>query len=159
MKNRIIILLVFCFFAPVIWATKGCDQRISPDDFKNRQKAFITEKAELTKQEAAKFFPIYLELQDKKKDLNDQIFELTYQERNEALTEEQYKAILAKIHELRVAQNKLDVVYHEKFTKILSYVKIYRVQKAEMRFHRELLKMMNKDRPYKDKSKGTKDKL
>lgn len=58
---------MMCSLAPVLRAADGCNQRLSPAEFRARQKAYITEKAGLTKEEAARFFPLYFELQDKKK--------------------------------------------------------------------------------------------
>ncbi|KAA6339318.1 hypothetical protein EZS27_012746 [termite gut metagenome] len=145
MKNRIILLLVFCVFSLVLWAAKGYNQYITPDEFRQKQKVFIIEKAQLTSKEAAEFFPIYFEFQDKKRDLNDQIAQLMRGIKEENSMETQYKEIVDKMYELRTTQNELDKIYYEKFKKVLSYKKIYCVQKAEMHFHRELLKTMNKE--------------
>ena len=59
MKRLIILLFIICGFSPLIWAVDGCNQeRLSPEEFRAKQKAFIIEKAGLTKEEAAKFFPV-----------------------------------------------------------------------------------------------------
>ena len=71
MKKLIVLLIMMCGFAPVLWAADGCQQHLSPTEFRAKQQAYITEKAGLTKEEAAKFFPLYFELQDKKKEQND----------------------------------------------------------------------------------------
>ena len=113
MKKLIVLLIMMCGFAPVLWAADGCQQHLSPTEFRAKQQAYITEKAGLTKEEAAKFFPLYFELQDKKKEQN-----------------------------ARIASDRLDKTYFVRFKKILSAKKLYLVQKAEMRFHRELLKGM-----------------
>ncbi|KAA6325808.1 hypothetical protein EZS27_025019 [termite gut metagenome] len=147
MKNRIILLVIVCVFVvPFLRATDGCDQLISPHEFKSKQKAYIIEKAELTSKEADSFFPVYFKLQDQKKELNDQIAQLIRQGKNDRVTEAQYQEIVEKVQELRVAQNDLDKIYYGKFKKILTYRKIYLVQKAEMHFQRELLKNMHKQK-------------
>ena len=51
---------------------------------------------------------------------------------------------LKGVYDARSASDKLERDYYEKFKKILSNKKIYMVQKAEMRFHRELLKSANR---------------
>lgn len=48
------------------------------------------------------------------------------------------------VYDARIASDRLDKTYFDKFKKILSCKKIYLVQRAEMRFHRELLKGMHK---------------
>lgn len=62
MKKLIVLLIMMCGFAPVLWAADGCQQHLSPTEFRAKQQAYITEKAGLTKEEAAKFFPLYFEL-------------------------------------------------------------------------------------------------
>ena len=145
MKRLIILLFIICGFTPLLWAMDGCNQqRLSPEEFRAKQKAFIIEKAGLNKEEAAKFFPVYFELQDKKKALNDKAWGLLRKGKDDNTTEAQYAEILKGVYDARSASDKLERDYYEKFKKILSNKKIYMVQKAEMRFHRELLKSANR---------------
>ena len=145
MKRLIILLFIICGFTPLLWAMDGCNQqRLSPEEFRAKQKAFIIEKAGLNKEEAAKFFPVYFELQDKKKALNDKAWGLLRKGKDDKTTEAQYAGILKGVYDARSASDKLERDYYEKFKKILSNKKIYMVQKAEMRFHRELLKNANR---------------
>ena len=145
MKRLIILLFIICGFTPLLWAMDGCNQqRLSPEEFRAKQKAFIIEKAGLNKEEAAKFFPVYFELQDKKKALNDKAWGLLRKGKDDKTTEAQYAEILKGVYDARSASDKLERDYYEKFKKILSNKKIYMVQKAEMRFHRELLKSANR---------------
>ena len=145
MKRLIILLFIICGFTPLLWAMDGCNQqRLSPEEFRAKQKAFIIEKAGFNKEEAAKFFPVYFELQDKKKALNDKAWGLLRKGKDDKTTEAQYAEILKGVYDARSASDKLERDYYEKFKKILSNKKIYMVQKAEMRFHRELLKSANR---------------
>lgn len=145
MKRLIILLFIICGFTPLLWAMDGCNQqRLSPEEFRAKQKAFIIEKAGLNKEEAAKFFPVYFELQDKKKALNDKAWGLLRKGKDDKTTEAQYAEILKGVYDARSVSDKLERDYYEKFKKILSNKKIYMVQKAEMRFHRELLKNANR---------------
>ena len=143
MKKLIVLFIVMCSFIPLSWAMDGCNQHLSPDEFRAKQKAYITEKAGLTKEEAAKFFPVYFELQDRKKQLNDEAWNLLRKGKDEKTTEAQYNEILEGVYDARIATNRLEKTYYEKFKKILSNKKIYLVQRAEMRFNRELLKGMH----------------
>ena len=87
MKKLIVLLVMMCSLAPVLRAADGCNQRLSPAEFRARQKAYITEKAGLTKEEAARFFPLYFELQDKKKEQNDKAWSLIRQGKDEKTPE------------------------------------------------------------------------
>ena len=140
MKKLIILLIIVCGFTPALRAMGSPNQHLSPKEFRAKQQAFIIEKAGLTQEEAAKFFPVYFELQDRKKQLNDEAWKLLRSGKDEKTTDTQYGEILEGVYDARIASDRLDKTYFEKFKKILSCKKIYLVQRAEMRFHRELLK-------------------
>lgn len=138
--KRALIWIVVLAFAPLVWATGGCDQRLSKDEFRARQQAYITEKAGLTAAEAEDFFPLYFELQDRKHQLNDEAWKLMREGKKEGVTEARYDEIMESVYDARIAADRLEKSYYGKFKKILSSKKIYLVQQAEMRFHRELLR-------------------
>ena len=146
MKRVLCLLLLVCSSVILLHATDKCDQRLTPEQFRAKQKAFITEEAGLSAEEDAKFFPVYFELQDRKKELNDEAWKLIRKGKKGSLSEEQYEEILEGVYDARIAGDRLDKSYFEKFKKILSFEKIYKVQRAEMRFHRELLKGMQQHR-------------
>ena len=108
MRKLIALVVLLCGFMPVLWAADGCDQHLSREEFRAKQKAFIIEQAGLNKEEAA----------------NN-----------------------------RIAADQLDKTYLGKFKKILSSKKIFLVQRAEMRFHREMIKGMNRSKDKGDDSK------
>ena len=144
MKRSIILLLLIGGFISVALAqNKNNQPRLSPEEFREKQQAFITEKAGLTKEEAAKFFPLYFKLQDEKKVLNDRAVSLMKESKEDKMTDAQYNKVLDEIYDSRVAIAELEKAYYQKFKTILPAEKIYLIQKAEMRFHRELLRNMN----------------
>lgn len=142
MKKRVAVWIVALAFASLMWATGGCDQRLSKDEFRAKQQAYITEKAGLTSEEAEAFFPLYFELQDRKHQLNEEAWKLMREGKQENLSEERYDEIMEGVYDARISSDRLEKTYYGKFKKILSSKKIYQVQRAEMRFHRELLKGM-----------------
>jgi hypothetical protein len=141
MKKLFILLCI----SSIGWTTSsfaydGHNQHLSPDEFKAKQKAFITEKAGLTEKEANKFFPLYFELQDKKKEINDKAWELMRKGKDDKMTDAEYEEIILQVYDLRIETENLDKTYYVKFKKALSPKKIFQVQRAEARFHREILK-------------------
>lgn len=144
MKKLIAILVLLCGFMPFIGAADVCEQHLSRDEFRTKQKAFIIEQAGLTKEEAAKFFPIYYELQDLKKKLNDESWNLMRKGKEDNISEAQYEEIIERVCDNRIASDRLDKSYLDKFKKIISCKKIFLVQRAEMRFHREMLKKVKR---------------
>lgn len=153
MNNRIF-TIIFCLLCgltlsvhagsaePVYTAPQ---ERLTPEQFRAKQQAYITEKAQLTPDEAAKFFPVYFELQDRKKQINDEAWKLMREGRGKdgkELSEQRYEEILEGMYDARISCDRLDKTYFERFKKILSCKKIFQVQRAEMKFHRELVKGM-----------------
>lgn len=118
----------------------------SKEDFRKRQEAFLTDKAKLSKEEAAKFFPLFFELQDKKKAINDKAWKNARKGKDESTTEKEYEEIVEQLAKARLEGDKLDLDYLKKFKGVLSAKKIYQVQMADMRFQRELLKAVSGDR-------------
>ncbi|MDR0891015.1 MAG: hypothetical protein LBN24_00155 [Mediterranea sp.] len=135
-----IVLLGCCL--PTLWAVEGCDQHLTREEFRAKQQAFLTTQAGLTSEEAAHFFPIYFELQDQKKKLNDESWKLMKQGKDEKTTQAQYEEIIERVCDNRIAADRLDKSYIDRFKKVLSAKKVYLIQRAELRFHREMLKGM-----------------
>ncbi|HIZ01454.1 MAG TPA: hypothetical protein H9819_04265 [Candidatus Bacteroides merdipullorum] len=142
MKKLLVLWVVACGFMPLLWAVEGCEQRLTKEEFRAKQQAYITEKAGLTSEEATAFFPLYFELQDQKQQLNEEAWTLLREGKKDNVSEERYEEILNGVYEARISADRLEKSYFRKFRDILSCKKIYLVQQAEMRFHRELLKGM-----------------
>jgi hypothetical protein len=133
--KKLILSLLFtgALFSPA-QAEEGCNQHLTPDEFRAKQKEVITETARLTPQEAAAFFPVYFELQDRKRKLNDKMWKEIRRSKNDNITEAQYGEMIETISNTRIALAQLDEEYIGKFRKILSNKKIFLVQRAELRF-------------------------
>lgn len=140
MKKLIVLFMMIVGVMPSLRASGKCDQRLTQEEFRERQKAYITENAGLTQAEAAKFFPLFFELQDRKKKLNDEAWKLIRRGKNEHTTETGYEEIMEGIYGARVASDLLDQTYFKKYKEILSCKKIYLIRRAEMKFHRDLVK-------------------
>lgn len=151
MRKLSILIVLILGFTPLLWANNGNQPKLTQEEFRARQQSFITERAGLTQEEVAKFFPLYFELQDRKKDLNGKAWILMRKGKKEETTEEQYGEIMEGVLDARIEADKLEKEYLRKFQKILSNKKIYLIQHAEMRFHRELLKGMRGNNKPKEK--------
>lgn len=143
MKKLILISMCLCTFFTALQATcKTEQQRLTKEQFRAKQQTYITEKAQLTEEEAARFFPLYFELQDRKKQVNDEAWAYAHKIRGKDAKEKEYEEALEAMYDARIASDRLERTYFEKFKKILSFKKIYDVQRAEMRFQRELVRGM-----------------
>ena len=114
----------------------------SPEEFQAKQKAYITEKAELTTQEAEAFFPLFFELQKKKFELERNARKDFRKQRNEQMTEEECRNFVYNMADVKIEIAKLEKEYTEKYLQVLPPCKVRRVQHAEGTFQRDLMKKM-----------------
>ena len=120
--------------------------QFSPAEYAKQQREFFTKNAQLTQEEADAFFPIYNELQQKKREINRQIRMTMRQEGGAQISEEQsLKAIDAKADaNIRIAE--LEKEYLKKFKEVLPASKILKVQNAEEQFNSQMLKDIQQSR-------------
>ena len=78
----------------------------SKEEFRAKQEAYLTQKAELTAEEAGKFFPIYFELQDRKKAINDKAWQKARKGKNPNTTDAEYEEIVDEIAHARLESDK-----------------------------------------------------
>ena len=129
------LLLILC-----VSGIQAQNTKFSKEEFRNRQKEFFIQQAGLSNDEAQKFFPLYFELQDKKQAYNEEAWQKLRQGKNPNTTETEYGKIVEDVIQARIAADELELEYVRKYKQFLPAKKIYLLQKAEMRFHRELLK-------------------
>lgn len=129
------LLLILC-----VSGIQAQNTKFSKEEFRNRQKEFFIQQAGLSNDEAQKFFPLYFELQDKKQAYNKEAWQKLRQGKNPNTTETEYGKIVEDVIQARIAADKLELEYVRKYKQFLPAKKIYLLQKAEMRFHRELLR-------------------
>ena len=127
-------------------ANPNASGQFSPAEYAKQQREFFTKNAELTQEEADAFFPIYNELQQKKREINRQIRMTMRQEGGTQISEEQsLKAIDAKADaNIRIAE--LEKEYLKKFKEVLPASKILKIQNAEEQFNSQILKDIQQSR-------------
>ena len=142
MKRIICFLtLIICFCMTPIQAQK---KMMSQEEFRKQQQMFLTARAGLTPEEAKNFFPLYFELQDKKRSYNKEAWQKLRKGKEAGTTEAEYDRIIEDVLQTRITIDQLELEYARKYKQFLSAKKIYQIQKAEMKFHRELLKSAQK---------------
>ncbi|MBQ8875235.1 MAG: hypothetical protein IJY60_08035 [Bacteroides sp.] len=138
-RHYLFILLTFlCISLHAQKQGKGC----SEEEFRAKKQAYLTEQAGLTEEESAKFFPIYYELQALKKDVNRKAWKKVREGKNPETTEAQYEDILNGFIDAEEQNCNLDKEYLKKYQSVLSNKKIYMVLRAEIKFNRNMLKII-----------------
>jgi hypothetical protein len=125
----------------------------SPEEFQAKQKAFITEKAALTPEEAEAFFPLFFELQKKKFELERNARKDFKRQRNERMSEDECRKFVYNMADVKIEVAKLEREYTDKYLQVLSPCKVRKVQFAEGSFQRDLMKKMTEHRHNAHKEK------
>ena len=144
MKRTIQLIAMFlvCSFSSLYAQHATMNQQ----QFREHQRQYLTEKAQLTPKEAKAFFPLYFELQNKKRELNKEAWGKLRRNPQQDFTESEYGKLVDDVARARVASDQLEYEYIQKYKEVLSAKKIYRIQRAEMHFHRDLLKCFKQGR-------------
>ena len=117
-------------------------QRMTPKEFQTKQKEYIAQHAGLTEEESAAFFPLYYELQNKKHEANRRVWKQARAVKPHERTEEECNEMIDALADVKIECATLEKEYLQKFKEILPAKKLMRVQMAEDRFQRELLRGM-----------------
>lgn len=137
MKIRHFILIFTCLLCIPTLA-----QKKNKAEFRSKQQTYMTQKAGLTAEEAEKFFPLYFEFQDKKKEINKRAWEIAKQGKDTDTTNEEYEEIIDRFFDDQESIVKLEKAYINKYRKILSDKKIYMIYWAEIKFNRHMMKIL-----------------
>lgn len=147
---RKILLSIAVLLLSVSTALADNPQKFSPEKFQADMEQFITKEAGLTADEAAKFFPLYREMQQKQRVVYKQMKEVW---KEQPADEAAYKKAVEKRDEQEIQLKQILQSYHGKFFKVLPASKVYRVIIAEDKFHRNAFRQWGNHRGKHDQSK------
>lgn len=147
-KNSIILGFAIATLLSVITFSANAQQnrRMNMEEFENKKIEYITKEAELTKEEANKFFPVYNELSKKK-------FELHRQHRlkmekmkssKDNISDEEYRKLLENDVDVKLKEAELDKEYSSKLDDVIAPEKLYKVQQAERKFMQDAIRKFRK---------------
>ncbi len=117
----------------------GGQQQFSPEAFKQRLEQFVTQHAGLTQQESQQFFPLLHEMLSKQRQIQNNI-NANLRKGNEAKSESDFERLLKQNAQLEIENNRIELSYYQKFHKILTWEKIYKVKGALYLFNMEALR-------------------
>ncbi len=140
MKIRYFITLVACLLCISTFAQKKDPS--NETEFRAKKQAYMAKKAGLTQEESDKFFPLYFEFQDKKKEINKEAWTIAKKGKNPGTTETEYEEIIDTFFDNQEIITQLEKEYIKKYREVLSAKKIYMVYWAEMKFSRNMMKIL-----------------
>ncbi|MGQ9846370.1 MAG: hypothetical protein ACUVQP_02550 [Bacteroidales bacterium] len=146
---KVLYLVLFVFIASSLLAQPNtCKHH---EQIKAQKIAFLTEKLDLSVQEAQVFWPIYNEYEKKKDDIFNAQRDLAQKMmKSDNLSEKEMETLTDKYIELEQTEAKLLSDYHLKFKKVLPIKKVMILYTSDRLFKRELLKQLKKCSSHKE---------
>ena len=137
-------LLVFAvlMFVVALGALAEEQQKFSPEKFQADLEQYITTEAGLTNEEAAKFFPLYREMQQKQRVVYNKIHELFKLPHDEASC----KRAIQRRDQLEIELKQIAQTYHNKFLRVIPASKVIGTIVAEDKFHRRAFRKFGQQR-------------
>jgi hypothetical protein len=137
--KKIYTTLFFLTVSVMIFGQDAFQKRLN--NLRAQKIAFITQRIDLTTDEAQVFWPIYNELTKKKEELNKRRKEIAFELKNNRDTydDAQKEKLADEFVGLKLKDANLDIEYLEKFKKVLSIDKVLKLYQAELAFKNYLL--------------------
>ena len=155
MKRLQFLFFTFTFTLCLLAQEANKPEKFSPEKFDAELRQFITDEAKLTEQEAAKFFPVYKEMQAKQRVV---FARQRAQLMNKPEDEKACQEAIRQRDENDLEMKRIQQTYHEKFLELLSASKVYAILRAEDMFHRRMLQRDYRGRTHgKDPGRNPKD--
>lgn len=126
----------------VLGASAEEQQKFSPEKFQADLEQYITTEAGLTIEEAAKFFPLYREMQQKQRVVYNKIHELFKLPHDEASC----KRAIQRRDQLEIELKQIAQTYHNKFLRVIPASKVIGTIVAEDKFHRRAFRKFGQQR-------------
>lgn len=118
----------------------------------NAKIAWITNRINLTADQAKNFWPVYNEYQDKKQETRLKIRRLNAETNNLTTSEARILENLRELMTLKQQEVDLDREYMSRFLKVINVRQLAELYKAEQRFTQMLLERLNKPKNQQKKS-------
>lgn len=140
-KAKIILAIVFCLSAAFANAQRGMRMNDRKDKIESMKIGFLTERLNLTSEEAKKFWPVYNQYQNELGTLrkNQKAERRNAKDNFDSMSDKEVEKLVDS--EVVFRQNELDLLkkYHVQFKQILPIKKVALLYRSEEAFKRELL--------------------
>lgn len=114
------------------------------ENVRSQKIAFLTQKMNLSPNEAQVFWPVYNEFTTQKEALNKKKRDVMAELRQkwENATDSQKEAVADQLIAFRMEEARLDETYHAQFKKVLPIDKVLKLYQAELQFKNHLMKQI-----------------
>lgn len=113
--------------------------------------ALITERLELTPEQAEKFWPVYREYTEQRKSLLKEYQSMKNTRGTHELSEEESRAMLDKGMKIREQQLALEKTYSEKLNRVISNNQLLQLRRAEEDFRKMIIQRLDNRRQQRER--------
>lgn len=142
--KRILTLFLIILSCALANAQDHRGPRFNPQEYKEKLECYITQHACLTQAEAEKFFPLFLEMKMKQRDLMQKAQKLKRMNNCDNVSSKEYAERVNEIMDITVEAAKTAQTYYKKFCKVIPAEKVYKAMLADDSFHRDMLRKLKK---------------
>lgn len=143
---RLTILLFFCVFSfSTVASAQGNKNNDRSEKVESAKIAYLTDKMELTAEQAQKFWPVYNEYQNKRRDIVN-AYRSGYRQNVEELTEQQARVRINELFQVREKELALEQEYAARYQRIISNRQLIKLYRGERDFTKLLLKRLDESR-------------
>lgn len=144
------VLFIACLLA--FWGSEAFGQgKLTEEkkrEFEAQKVAFFTQELDLSPVEAAVFWPLYNEMQKKKKEIEVRIHKgINEVSKASGVTEKQYAEAVGKLLQDEEALQKVKEEYYLEMLAVLPASKVWKLGGAERKFHRRLFDRLCRESP------------
>ncbi len=145
MRRKLFLIGLLSVFTLSIFAQERTGEKRKADfeKFKAKRTEYISNAVGLTPEESSAFWPLCDQLQEKKfqlnKELRKEMRALFQKEKSgQKPTQEEYARVVKMTVDVKAKEAELEKEYLEKFETVLTPEKIFKYQRAEMKFARTM---------------------
>jgi hypothetical protein len=147
MKRASIILILFL----ISMSSMAQDQK-SMDRIRAARIALITERLNLTPDQAEKFWPVYRQYEMERREIRKEFRDARQNVDMKNLTEEQSQQLVRKSLEMKQNELNLEKDYSRRLSEVISTQQLFKLKSAEKDFQQMLLKRIQHQRQLQDQN-------
>lgn len=118
--------------------------RFNPKEFRAHLEEYVSKEAGLTASEGKAFFPLFHEMKEKQRKIQDEIFRLKRNSPACNANDKEFANAIQKIKNLEVEKAETEEEYYKKMCKAISARKVFLAMQAEDKFHRRMINNFNR---------------
>ncbi|NJN25508.1 MAG: hypothetical protein HC819_05865 [Cyclobacteriaceae bacterium] len=146
--KHIIILFLCALFAPLVYAQSN----EAMEKIESARIALITERLELSPEQAEKFWPVYREYNEQRQQIRKEYRNQRSNMNMQELSEEESKQMVQNAMEVKQRELNLEKEYAHRLTEVISTQQLFKLKNAEKDFQGMLLRRIQQQRQMQDQN-------